>query len=284
MGIGLSGMISGLDTDSIVKAMVSGQQLKATKIENKITLNKWTTDAWSSLNTKIYSFYTKYASKLRLQSSFMTRTAKSSNESAVTATASSSAAVGTHSLQIKQLASSQYVTGAKLGKADTYNKNSKLTEMGTGVKAGTIITITGNKGTDSEEVTKLEVTDKTTVNDFLEACKKSGLTASFDATQQRFFISSSQSGSDDAFSITTSELSENAANVFNEINDAIDTAALSASEKTAYNDAMTTLKQNMSVINTVLSADYNESDKTQKAVYDAINVAHSKEYCSKGCR
>ena len=44
MGIGLSGMISGLDTDSIVKAMVSGQQLKATKIENKITLNnkaKW---------------------------------------------------------------------------------------------------------------------------------------------------------------------------------------------------------------------------------------------------
>ena len=38
MGIGLSGMISGLDTDSMVKAMVSGQQLKATKIENKITL------------------------------------------------------------------------------------------------------------------------------------------------------------------------------------------------------------------------------------------------------
>ena len=92
MGIGLSGMISGLDTDSIVKAMVSGQQLKATKVENKITLNKWTTEAWSGLNTKIYSFYTKFASKLRLQSSYMTRTAKSSNESAVTAKAGSSAA------------------------------------------------------------------------------------------------------------------------------------------------------------------------------------------------
>ena len=272
MGIGLSGMISGLDTDSIVKAMVSAQQTKATKIENKITLNKWTTDAWSSLNTKIYSFYTKYASKLRLQSSYMTRTAKSSNESAVTATAGSSAAVGTHSLQIKQLASSQYVTGAKLGKADTYNKNSKLTEVGTGVKAGTVITITGNKGTDSEKVTKLEVTESTTVNDFLEACKKSGLTASFDATQQRFFISSSQSGSDDAFSITTSELSENAANVFSTISDSIDTAALSATEKTAYDNAMATLRQNINVINTVLSDDYDESDKTQKAVYDAINV------------
>jgi len=272
MGIGLSGMISGLDTDSIVKAMVSGQQTKATKIENKITLNKWTTDAWSGLNTKIYSFYTKYASKLRLQSSYMTRTAKSSNESAVTATASSSAAVGTHSLQIKKLASSQYVTGAKLGKADTYNKNSKLTEIGAGVKAGTVITITGNKGTENEKITKLEVTEKTTVNDFLDACKKSGLTASFDATQQRFFISSSQSGSEDAFSITTSELSTGAADIFRQMDDMVDTSILSSAEKTNYENAMATLRQNVSLISTVLSEDYDNSDKTQKAVLDAIDT------------
>ena len=275
MGIGLSGMISGLDTDSIVKAMVSGQQTKATKIENKITLNKWTTEAWSSLNTKIYSFYTKYASKLRLQSSYMTRTAKSSNESAVTATAGSSAAVGTHSLQIKKLASSQYVTSAQLkknGEKADFNKNSKLTEIGTGLEAGTVITITGKKGTNSEQVTKLEVTDKTTVNDFLEACKKSGLTATFDTTQQRFFISSAQSGADDAFSISATELSETAANVFGTIEDSIDTSLLSDSEKTAYNNAMSTLRQNLDVISTVLSKDYDESDKTQKAVYDAVDV------------
>ena len=117
MGIGLSGMVSGLDTDAIVKAMVSGQQAKATKIENKITLNKWSKEAWSGLNTKIYSFYTKYASKLRLQTSYMTRTASSSNESVVKATASSSAAVGTHKLQVLELASSQYVTGKQLAAA-----------------------------------------------------------------------------------------------------------------------------------------------------------------------
>lgn len=271
MGIGLSGMISGLDTDSIVKAMVSAQQTKATKIENKITLNKWTTEAWSSLNTKIYSFYTKYASKLRLQSSYMTRMAKSSDESKVTAKASSTAAVGTHNLQIKSLASSQYVTGAKLGKADTYNKNSKLTEMGTGVKAGTIITITGNKGSEEEKVTKLEVTESTTVNDFLRACKESGLTASFDTTQQRFFISSSQSGKDDAFTITTSQLDEDAAKAFDTIAKSVDAAALSTEEKTEYDAAITTLRQNTDVISKVLSADYDESNKTEKAVFDAIS-------------
>ena len=140
MGVGLSGMISGLDTDSIVKAMVSGQQAKATKVENKITLNKWTKEAWSGLNTKIYSFYTKYASKLRLQTSYMTRTASSSNESIVKATAGSGVAVGTHTLKVKSLASSQYVTGAQLkakekdaqgnlvetDKKANYNKNTKF--------------------------------------------------------------------------------------------------------------------------------------------------------------
>ena len=273
MGIGLSGMISGLDTDSIVKAMVSAQQTKATKIENKITLNKWTTEAWSALNTKIYSFYTKYASKLRLQSSYMTRTASSSNESVVKATAGSTAAVGTHTVQINKLASSQYVTGGQLKKDGTkasYDRNSKLTEMG--VAAGTLVNITAKKGTADEKVVKVEVTDQTTVNDFLNACKDAGLTASFDTTQQRFFISSSESGSEDAFSITTSALSENAANVFNSISDMVDTSILSSTEKTNYQNAMATLRQNTGVINTVLSDAYDASDKTQKAVMDAIDT------------
>ena len=273
MGIGLSGMISGLDTDSIVKAMVSAQQTKATKIENKITLNKWTTEAWSGLNTKIYSFYTKYASKLRLQSSYMTRTASSSNESIVKATAGSTAAVGTHTVQVNKLASSQYVTGGQLkkdGAKASYDKNSKLTEMG--VTAGTLVNITAKKGTADEKVVKLEVTDKTTVNDFLNACKDAGLTASFDTTQQRFFISSSESGAEDAFSITTSALSENAANVFNSISDMVDTSILSSTEKTNYQNAMATLRQNTGVISTVLSDSYDASDKTQKAVMDAIDT------------
>lgn len=271
MGIGLSGMISGLDTDAIVKAMVSAQQTKATKIENKITLNKWTTEAWSSLNTKIYSFYTKYASKLRLQSSYMTRSASSSNESIVKATAGSTAAVGTHSLQIKQLASSQYVTGAKL--SGTYNKNTKLSELGNGgVPVGTILTITGKKGTADETVKKLEVTEQTTVSDFLNACKDAGLTATFDETQQRFFISSSESGKNDAFSITTSELSETAGNVFATLQDSIDTSLLSATEKTKYDEAMATLRQNVDLIDDVLSANYDSTNKTQKAVMDAIDV------------
>ena len=54
----------------------------------------------------------------------------------------------------------------------------------------------------------IERADKTTIDDFLSACKEAGLTASFDTNQQRFFISSSDSGSENKFSIEANTLSK----------------------------------------------------------------------------
>ena len=274
MGIGLSGMVSGLDTDAIVKAMVSGQQAKATKVENKITLNKWTKEAWSGLNTKIYSFYTKYASKLRLQSSYLTRTASSSNTSKATATASSGAAAGTHSLKVHSLASSQYVTGGQLKVKDkygnvteektNYSNSTKLKELG--VEAGTIITL------DSKKDARLVVDKDTTIGDFLASCKEAGLTASFDTKQQRFFISSSDSGAENAFSITAEKFTdENVFSKLDKIEEMVDTSFLSSEDKKSYNQAMSTLRENSDLIFDVLDdRTYNANNKMHRAVYDAI--------------
>ena len=270
MGIGLSGMISGLDTDSIVKAMVSGQQLKATKIENKITLNKWTTEAWSGLNTKIYSFYTKFASKLRLQSSYMTRTAKSSDESVATATANSSAAVGTHSLQVKALASSQYVTGAQLlnddGSKKNYSKATKLSEMG--MTVGATIKLGGKK-----EV-EFTVESDSTIGDFVDACKSAGLNANFDTNQQRFFISSQESGKDNAFTIDI----EDAVSVqgWENITWRVDEASLSDGQKEDYQNAMNNisnaLRKDATIVNRVLAADFDVTTATEEEKNVALAV------------
>ncbi|MBR6642603.1 MAG: flagellar filament capping protein FliD [Lachnospiraceae bacterium] len=276
MGIGLSGMISGLDTDSIVKAMVSAQQTKATKIENKITLNKWTTDAWSGLNTKIYSFYTKFASKLRLQSSYMTRTAKSSNESVATATAGSSAAVGSHTLEVRKLASAQYVTGSQLmvdGKKANYSKSTKLTEMA-GMAENTTITIGGKK-----EV-KFTVDADSTIGDFLDACKDAGLNANFDTSQQRFFISSQESGTENAFTFTTSGRSvvglEN-------VTSRVATDYLDTAEQALYKSALATLseaaKENPDSIDEAVAKvnaddfDLKKASALEKAIYDIKTLA-----------
>ena len=66
MAIRLSGMNSGLDTDAIVKALVSGYTTKKEKYEKAQTKLGWKQESWKSLNTKVYSMYSNI-SNLRFQ-------------------------------------------------------------------------------------------------------------------------------------------------------------------------------------------------------------------------
>ncbi|MBR1743278.1 MAG: flagellar cap protein, partial [Lachnospiraceae bacterium] len=56
MAIRLSGMVSGLDTDSVVQALMSAQKYKKTKIEASKQKLEWKQELWSDMNTKIYDF------------------------------------------------------------------------------------------------------------------------------------------------------------------------------------------------------------------------------------
>ena len=72
MAIRLSGMTSGLDTDSIVKAMVSSYTTRKEKYQKAQTKLEWTQDAWKSLNTKVYSLYSNI-SNLRFSTAYNLR-------------------------------------------------------------------------------------------------------------------------------------------------------------------------------------------------------------------
>ena len=230
MGIGLSGMVSGLDTDAIVKALMGTQREKSTKIENKITTNEWKIEKWKDLNSKIYSLYTGSLYKMKTQGNYLTKTTSSSNEKLVTATASSIAALGTHSVKVISTASAQYVTGKELDK-EGLTSNSKLSEAG--VKVGTIINITcGDK---SE---RLEVKEDTTVSEFITACKDAGLNANFDTTRNRFYISSKRSGKDNAFSITTETFSDADLATKHNLESLVDYSALSDENQTKVDEAI----------------------------------------------
>lgn len=194
MAIRMTGLTSGLDTDTIIEALVSAQKMKVTKVENQLTKSEWTEDIWKDLNTKLYSFYTQELTKFKTQGNYLTKKAASSNESVATATATNSAVTGSHTLAVKSLASSQMITGAKIEANSTVKS---LTDLG--MEKGTVITITGADGKSSQ----LEVTETTTIADFIDSCKSAGLNANFDTDQKRLFISSGDSGAENAFSITT---------------------------------------------------------------------------------
>ncbi|MBQ9341594.1 MAG: hypothetical protein IJT81_04475, partial [Lachnospiraceae bacterium] len=65
MSIRLTGMASGLDTDSMVKELVSAYSTKLTSYEKQKTKLEWKQEAWQELNTKVYGFYSGSLDSLR---------------------------------------------------------------------------------------------------------------------------------------------------------------------------------------------------------------------------
>lgn len=202
MPIRLSGMASGLDTDTIVKELVSAYSTKKDNIVKKQTKLSWTQDAWKSMNTKIYSFYTGKLSGMRLSGSYNKKTSSVSNSSVAKVTASSSAVNGTQELKVKNLATSGYLTGGEISGKDGagLSGSSKLSEVA-GMEdftSGALELKTGDK------TTKIELSADMTVNQFVNKLKDAGVNASFDANNNRFFISAKKSGSEGDFALTGS--------------------------------------------------------------------------------
>lgn len=239
MAIRMTGLTSGLDTESIVEQLMSAHSMKKTKVENSKTKLEWKQEKWQELNTKLYNLYNSQVNKMRLQSSYQAKKVASSNETALTATASTNAPSGSNIVTVDKLASSQYVTGADV-KALGLTKSSKLTEVvdgnGNGIEAGTVFTVTKGVG-DNQVVKSLAVTADTTVDDFLNTLKEAGLNASFDEKQGRFFISSVESGEDNAFTLTSTSLSGEAVSGRDAIKSAINYDSLNYADKTTVNNA-----------------------------------------------
>ena len=198
MPIRITGLNSGLDTESIISALVSSYNYKTDKYKKAQTKLSWKQDAWKELNTKIYSLY-KNVGNLRLGSSYNLKSATVSDSSKVSVTAGSNAVNGSYSVQVTDLAKSGYLTGAKI-KEDT-KLTTTLEELGyTGDKAELTLTIGGKEKKVTFEKTQ-------TVGDVLEWLKKGGgedtsaLNASFDTTNSRFFVSAKKSGASGDFSI-----------------------------------------------------------------------------------
>lgn len=235
MPIRMTGLTSGLDTESIVNQLMSAQRTKQTKVENKKQKLEWKQEIWKGLNTKIYGFYKDSLSKMKYSSNYSTKKASVSDSTKLTATASTKAAAGSYKVEIHSIASAQYVTSGKLstykdsdGKDKTATSSTKLSDLG--MSLGTVLKLeVGDKSS------ALEVKDDTTIKDFVNFCSNAGLNATFDEKQQRFFLSSKDSGEENSFSLSANTYSSEGDTAITELNDAVGLANLTSSQKTKYN-------------------------------------------------
>ena len=203
MAIRMTGLISNLDTEGIIKELMQAQNMKKTKIDNKITKLEWKQEKWKELNTKIYKLYTDSLADMKTEGTYLTKKATSTNESKLKASASSSATEGTHSVTVGKLASAQYLTGgvikptAESGLTEV-NRATKLADLGFDTSGSSVIRIQSG-----EETRTLTVDEDTTIADFITECQEAGINASFDDSYDRIFLSAKASGAENAFSITT---------------------------------------------------------------------------------
>lgn len=194
MPIRITGLNSGLDTEAIISALVSSYSYKTNKYKKAQTKLSWKQDAWKTLNTKVYSFYTSLDS-LRFSKNYNLKSTKVSDSTKATVTASSSAPNGTQKLNILKVAQAGYLTGGKLD--DNTTTGTTLAELGYTGGNGTI-TLTKGDGTKKN----IEVSQGTTVNSFINSLKEAGVNASYDDINKRIFVSSKDTGKDNDFTLT----------------------------------------------------------------------------------
>ncbi|MBD5537126.1 MAG: flagellar filament capping protein FliD [Lachnospiraceae bacterium] len=195
----LTGMMSGMDTESIIQQLVSAKKTKVDTTKKAQTKLGWKQDAWKDLNTKLQNLQKKYLSNMRFATDFAKKTTKVSNSNKVSVITGENAVNGVQSLRIESLAKSGYMTGGELkGKDGELTALSKISDIqGVADDINGNISITTKSGT-----VDIAIDGETTISDVLTQLKSAGVNASFDAKQQRLYVVSKEMGEENDFTIT----------------------------------------------------------------------------------
>lgn len=254
MGIRMSGLSSGMDTEAIVKELMFAQSLKKNKVVKAKTKLEWTQTKWADLNTKLTGLYNNFVTKMQLSTAYKTKKTTISDTSKASVSAKTNAVNGSYTMEVKNIATAQYLTGAKIDASAT----DKLVDLDSSLLNKEISITTG--GT----TTKFAVTADTTLKDFTSALQNAGLNASFDDAQKRIFISSKDSGVANTFSISTSGLSNAEVTARGALCEAAGYSNMSNTNKASFDEAMQALQTSG-----VGTDDYNKAlDTIAKLSYD----------------
>lgn len=155
----LSGLNSGMDTDSIVKSLVKLEQMKIDKVQQNKTSAQWKVDAYNGVNKKLTDFRSKYLSVLSPDNIFSASIYKASKadykeNNYFKVGTGSGALPGNYKITETKLAKYATIQG-------TTNAAAKAAEVSSSANASRILTeISGNEMTDTATGTTANGTAK----------------------------------------------------------------------------------------------------------------------------
>jgi len=108
--LSLGGLATGMDTESIINQLVQLEQRPIYNYEQEISELEQTKGAWRDVNSRLDKLEDRITD-LKLSATYNSRTANSSNEDVVTATASNSSDEANYDVKVEQVATSQRLIG-----------------------------------------------------------------------------------------------------------------------------------------------------------------------------
>ena len=190
MAIRIGGMYSGLDTDAMVKELVSAYSTKKDSIQKQKEALEWKQESWDTLNKDIYDFYASSLSNLRFDNTDNYDVVYS-DDKVVSVSNPSKDNIGTYTLKVENLAQSGFLTGKELDK--TVTNDTQISALIEHPHAGSKISVNN---------TVIDITEGMTVGQLAaKIAEISNTHASYDSTNHRFFVSATKPGSEYDFSI-----------------------------------------------------------------------------------
>lgn len=127
----MTGMYSGMDTESVIQQLVKAKSTKVTNLKNDQKKLEWKTAKWQDLNKRIYKLYTGTLSNMRLAGTYAKKKTTVSDPTKASITAGDGSVNGVQQLEVQQLAKSGYLTGAVLSKkVNKVKESTTLKELG----------------------------------------------------------------------------------------------------------------------------------------------------------
>ncbi len=213
MPIRITGMNSGLDTESIITALTQTKQTKLDNFKGDQKKLTWKQDKWKELNKKVVSFYNGSLSTMRFSSAYSKKVTTASQSSAVSVVTGDGAMNASQTLDITSLAKAAYLTGKEVKVGDEKaKKETSLSDLGIGAGEKLKFQI----GDDPENVLSVTVEEGDTIDSLLyklrSAKTESGDTLNFnyDEANGRFYVAAKTEGSKAAFHLVNDEESGNA--------------------------------------------------------------------------
>jgi len=185
----VSGLASGIDSASIIDALVRSDRASTAILETRRTTFQTRLDAVRLLNTRLLSHQLDLAT-LNAPSLYASRQATSSNTAALTATSSASATAGTYQFEVVRTAKAkQLATAAQLSATSTLGAGTVNLQIGTGA----VTTLTIDNANSS-------------LNGLSQAINAAGVGVSAsvlnDGTGYRLMLTSNNTGTTNAVSVT----------------------------------------------------------------------------------